>query len=650
MSIMNIGVRALMANQGALQVISNNIANVNTPGYSRQSAILQTVPGQYTGSGYFGKGVDILTVQRSYSSFLTKQAAVTQSIAASDAARYDKLGQLESVFTGGQDGLGASINNMLNAFSDVMNAPTDLTARSVVLARADETATRFRVASGQLDDLRQNVNEQLRNNASAVNTLADQIANMNVEISQAVGGGHTPNDLLDQRDQFINQLNKYIRTTNVPADNGGITVFVAGSQPLVMGGTASYLTVDPTAMTGGISDPAKTQLGITVGGVTHTLDPNMLGGGEMAGLLRFQNTDLVEAANMLGRMALAIGTRMNEQQALGLDPNGNLGLSLFQLGAMPAGIPSSSNAGAGTATVSIQTTPASGTTSFVASDYELQFTSGTTGTITRLSDGTAVPFDTAVTNPVPLDGLNFQISTGGVAGDRLLLKPFSQAASSISLAISSPVGLAVANPSAASAGSNNTGTLAIDSLVTRSTPLPPATPNAYDVTLAFTGPGTYTRSDTGPTVFYTYTPGQPIEYDLGAPPVTGWSLTLKGVPQAGDTYAVTSNNPYPTLDAGNAKAMLDLRDLKMFDNGPLIDGYASLMASVGIKVQGAESAATVSAEIAASVEKTRSSVAGVNLDEEAAKMLQYQSAYQAAGKMLQIAQNIFDTLIQSLGR
>ena len=648
MSIMNIGVRALMANQGALQVISNNIANVNTPGYSRQSAILQTVPGQYTGSGYFGKGVDILTVQRSYSSFLTKQAAVTQSIAASDAARYDKLSQLESVFTGGQDGLGASINSMLNAFSDVMNAPTDLTARSVVLARADETATRFRVASGQLDDLRQNVNEQLRNNVSAVNTLADQIANMNVEISRAVGSGHTPNDLLDQRDQLINQLNKYIRTTNVPADNGSITVFVAGSQPLVMGGTASYLTVDPKAMTSGINDPAKTQLGITVGGVTHTLDPNMLGGGEMAGLLRFQNTDLVEAANMLGRMAQAIGTRMNEQQALGLDPNGNLGLPLFQLSAMPAGIPSSSNTGTATVTTSIQTTPASGTTSFVASDYELQFTSGTTGTITRLSDGTAVPFDTAVANPLPLDGLNFQIGAGGVAGDRILLKPFSQAAASISLAISSPVGLAVANPSAASAGINNAGTLAIDSLVTRSPP-PPATPNAYDVTLTFTGPGTYTRSDTGATV-YTYTPGQPIEYDLGAPPVTGWSLTLKGVPQAGDTYAVTSNNPYPTLDAGNAKAMLNLRDLKMFDNGPLIDGYASLMASVGIKVQGAESAATVSAEIAASVEKNRSSVAGVNLDEEASKMLQYQSAYQAAGKMLQIAQNIFDTLIQSLGR
>lgn len=648
MSIMNIGVRALMANQGALQVVSHNIANVNTPGYSRQTAILQTTPGQFTGSGYFGKGVDIVTIQRSYSDFLTKQAAVTQSIAAADASRYDKLSQLEGAFPGGSDGLGASIGNMLNAFSDVMNAPTDLTARSVVLARADEAATRFRVASGQLDDLRQNVTEQLRNNVSTVNSLADQIASINTAISRALGGGQSPNDLLDQRDQLISQLNKYVRTTNIPADDGSMTVFVAGSQPLVLGGTASYLTTDPKTMATGLIDPAKTQLGITVGGTTYPLDPNMLGGGEMAGLLRFQNTDLVDATNMLGRMALAIGTRMNEQQALGLDPNGNLGLPLFQLSPIPAGIPATGNAGTATATISIQTAPTSGTTAFRASDYELQFTSGTTGTLTRLSDGATVAFDTAVANPVPIDGLNVQISAGGVAGDRILLKPFSQAASSISLAIASPVGLAVANPSAASAGVNNAGTLAIDSLQTRSTP-PPATPNAYDVTLTFTGPGTYTRSDTGATV-YTYTPGQPIEYDLGSPPVTGWSLTLKGVPQAGDTYNVTSNNPYPTLDAGNAKAMLDLRDLKMFDNGPLIDGYASLMSSVGIKVQGAKSASAVSTDIAASVEKNRSTVAGVNLDEEAAKMLQYQSAYQAAGKMLQIAQSIFDTLIQSLGR
>ena len=96
--------------------------------------------------------------------------------------------------------------------------------------------------------------------------------------------------------------------------------------------------------------------------------------------------------------------------------------------------------------------------------------------------------------------------------------------------------------------------------------------------------------------------------------------------------------------------MLNLRDLAMFDGGPLTDGYASLMAEIGTKVQSAKSVSTVSANIATNIEKDRTSVSGVNLDEEAAKMLQYQQAYQASGKMMQVAQTIFDTLMQSLGR
>jgi flagellar hook-associated protein 1 FlgK len=199
----------------------------------------------------------------------------------------------------------------------------------------------------------------------------------------------------------------------------------------------------------------------------------------------------------------------------------------------------------------------------------------------------------------------------------------------------------MASPAAANAGASNTGTLAVDSLSVRSVPVPAA------VTLTFTGAGTYTRSDTGATV-YTYTSGVPIEYSAAVPPVTGWSLTLKGVPQIGDTYTVAPN-AYPRLDAGNAKAMLNLRDLAMFDGGALTDGYASAMSTIGTKVQSAQSAATVSSSIATNVEKDRTGVSGVNLDEEAAKMLQYQQAYQAAGKMLQIVQTIFDTLFQQLG-
>lgn len=637
-SILNIGVLALQANQASLQTVSNNIANVNTPGYSRQSAVLQNIPGQFTGSGYFGKGVEVLTVTRTYSDFLTRQAAIAQSIESGDQTRLDKLTQLEDLFQTGTNGLGASVSDMLNAFSDIVSAPTDLTARSVVLTRADEVASRFRDLDSQINQLKIGTLEQLKTDATAINGLANQIAKANQEIARALGTGQSPNDLLDQRDQLIRELNKYIQTTNIQADDGTVGIFVASSQPLVLGTTVSPVSI----INDDFNNPSKAKLAITIAGATNALDESMLGGGEVSGLLRFQNTDLVEAGNLLGRMALAIGTKMNEQQTLGLDLNGNAGTALFNLAGLPGGFPATTNTGAATLSLGVQTNP-SGTTAFVASDYEVSFATATTGTITRLSDGVQTAFNFA-TNPVPLDGLNITLGGGAaVAGDRFVLKPFSAAANSITTAFSSPRGLAMASPAAASAGIANAGTLTVQDLAVRTVPTPAT------VTLTFTGAGTFTRSDTGATV-HTYVPGTPIEYTFPAvAPLTGWSLTLKGVPQAGDTFAV-GPNLYPQINAGNAEAMLNLRDLAMFDGGPLTDGYASAIALIGTRVQSAQSAARVSANIATNLEKDRTAVSGVNLDEEAARMIQYQQAYQAAGKMMQIAQNIFDTLIQNLGR
>ena len=200
----------------------------------------------------------------------------------------------------------------------------------------------------------------------------------------------------------------------------------------------------------------------------------------------------------------------------------------------------------------------------------------------------------------------------------------------------------MASPVAASAGINNTGDGAVVSLAARSNPAPAA------VTLTFTGPGTYTRSDTGATP-YTYTPGQAIEYDMVPPATTGWSLVVSGNPQTGDTFTVQAN-AYPTLNAGNAETILGLRDVAMFDGAVLTDGYSGVMAQVGVRVQSADFAANISKSIADNIEADRTAVSGVNLDEEAAKLLQFQQSYQAAAKMLQISQSIFDTLLQGMGR
>ena len=638
--LLNISASALTANQAALQTVGNNIANVNTPGYSRQSVVLQDIPGQFTGGGYYGKGVTLVAIQRSYSEFLTKQATAAQSVAAADKTRKDNLTTLESSFQGGANGLGASVGNLLNAFSDIANAPNDLTARSVVLTRADELAARFRATASQLNDLQVGTVSQLKADANVINQLAAQIAQSNDQITYALGSGQTPNDLLDRRDQMIRDLNGLVQTTNVPNSDGSVSVFLAGSQPLVLGGNAGTVAIqnDP------YNNPTISKLAVSFGGSPpQLLDEQVMGGGEASGLLRFQNQDLVDARNLLSRMSLAIGTKINDQQALGFDLNGQAGQPIFKMASMPPGLAATTNTGAAKMNVALQTQP-SGVADLVASDYQVLFTSPNDITITRVSDGKTAAFDLTHGNPVQLDGLSIGVDTSAGAaqvGDRFVLKPFDGVADSMFVGFSSPRGLAMSSPVGATAHANNQGTLAIDKVVTRSLPAPPA------VTLTFTSAGQYIRSDDNnlPPTFHNYAPGQAIDYSQ--PAGSGWTLTLQGSPMAGDVIEVRPNT---SSDGANAQNMLDLRDSVTFDGGPMIDGYASLIANIGTRVQSAQSAAAVSDNIAVNLEKDRSGVAGVNLDEEAAKMLQYQQAYQASGKMLQVAQNLFDTLIQSVAR
>ena len=153
MSLLNVGARALLTNQIALQTTGNNIANVSTPGYSRQSAHLVTVPGQYSPQGYIGKGVAVETILRNHSELLTRQAALAGSAQAGDKVRSERLNQMQEIYTGGKDGLGTAISDMLGSLSDVLNSPTDMTARTVTLTRMAETAGRFRTAAERLSDI-----------------------------------------------------------------------------------------------------------------------------------------------------------------------------------------------------------------------------------------------------------------------------------------------------------------------------------------------------------------------------------------------------------------------------------------------------------------------------------------------------------------
>lgn len=658
MSLLNVGARALMANQIALQTTGHNIANVNTAGYSRQSVAFQTSAGQNIGNGYIGNGADVASILRNFSELLNRQAAAASAVSAADAARSQSLNQMQEVFAGGSNGLGAAINDMMNAFADVSSSPTDLTSRNVVLTRMNELAARFRSASAQLDELDYSTKQQMSNNVNVVNSLAGQVAALNGQISRAVATGHTPNDLLDQRDQLVRDINKYVQTSQVDGDDGSITLFVGGSQPLVMGQSAAQLSAKESQQY-----PGSGQMSLYFqqgAGQAVELTAAMVGGGEMAGLLKFQNSDLAEGRNLLGRMSATLGAALNQQQQSGLTLDGKRGAALFTVPTTVAGHTTISGVTAEVSFVdqtstSIPQKPLD-FTAYQASDYKVLFKDNGALSLIRLSDNKVTEFNSVgdlATETV--DGLKFNISAAGAKGETVLFQPYANVAHDFKALVSSPRDLAAANPVTAGMSQDNKGNLQLSSLKVNSSDF--TLPSTSGVELSFQvdaqGNVTYTvAGSTNPASNVAgrpYVSGQPIAID-------GWSITLTGTPHEGDKLLVGNaldpqyGDAY-TRNAGNATAFMDLRDQTLFDGGTtLSDGYSSLIAQVGTRTQSASYAAKLSSTIASNLESDRASVSGVNLDEEAAKLLQFQQAYQASAKMLQVAQGIFDSVIQAVGR
>ena len=661
MSLMNVGVSALNANQQALTTVGHNIANVNTPGYSRQTVYTNALHGQNMGNGFIGKGVQVATVMRNYSALLNRQSNAANAIHAADTSRLQGLMQMQDVFKGGDGSLGAAVTNMMNAFVDVQAAPSDATGRNVVLTRMSELAARFHAASNMLEEQDYSTAQQLRNNALLVNDKASQVARLNNEISRALATGHQPNDLLDARDQVIREINQYVQTTQVAADDGSISLFVGGSQALVLGINSGQLSVEETKEYPGsqrmalyFSQPGGQQLELTAA---------MVGGGEIAGLLKFRNEDLAEGRNLLGRLAMTIGHELNLQNQRGLTLNGQQGGALFSLPSTSTGygnITGYSNIGPGAATTQVMDA-----SQLKPSEYRLIFEgSPVAPVLTRMSDGKV--FNGSSTPPLNMgnlatgfdaDGLRFIVPAAtlaaAVSGNSMLFKPFSTAASEIEALVHNPDELAAASALTANINKNNTGKLQLTQLGANDFTGIPAAQDPVRLTFDGAGQVTYQiydhlSSTWGlPSAPMDYTPGQPIT-------ISGWSITLTGTPAAGDTVDVANALDFGEafrLNAGNAGAFLDLRDKKVFDEGTtLSDGFSAAMAVVGTRTQSVQLAEKLSSTVAKNLEMDRTAVSGVNRDEEAARLLQYQQAYQASSKVIQIAQSLFDSVLNAVGR
>lgn len=657
--LLTLGARAMFANQAALQTVGQNIANANTAGYSRQSVVLKAASGQYTGAGFFGRGVDVQTVVRSHNEFLTKEAASAKSTATADALRAEQLTRLEKLFPTGTEGVGFAASQFLNAMMDVASRPSDPSARQVVLGRANELAQRFASAGQQLANLQAGIVSDLKASAGVVNQLAQQIANINDQIARTRGTTHTPNDLLDARDRMISQLGEHIAVTTLPADDGSVGVFIGGGQRLVLGNQVSSVQIS-----GDPYDSQRAVLSLVESGTSRQLDANVLTGGSMAALLSFQNGDLQDAKNQLGQLAAAIGMRVNEQNALGLDlshPPGQ-GARIFNVAA-PRTLPASTNQrnGDGSFVSGVQATIVNAG-QLQASAYKLSAAADGSYELTRLTDGVK----RTVNDGDTIDGFRISFAPAAPApGESFMIEPVGMAASEMRRVLDDPNGIAAASPLTASTSVDNTGTLSIDSVYAVNSGFNAA--NA-PMSLEFgeadpADPGklpyTLTLAD-GTSLSGVWSAGQPIGNQPAAGIDLGFELRTNGVPRSGDKITLAPTT-YTATNNGNGKAFLNIQTEAFVGRQVLPDGtltagmtisdtYAASMSDMGARVQSANYLSSVSTTVASDAEASRSGFAGVNLDEEAARLMQYQQSYQAAAKIMQTAQSMFDELMRIAAR
>ncbi|MGZ5846109.1 MAG: flagellar hook-associated protein FlgK [Ramlibacter sp.] len=629
-TLLSIGSRALVAAQGAINTVSHNITNANTPGYSRQEAQLVTAGGLYTGAGFFGSGVQLATVRRQYDQFLTTAVQSATATSAADSTRADGLKSRDAVFGDSELGLGASLDAFFAAAGDLANRPADLSARQVFLARAQQLAARVDSVGTQVQQLAQSADNKLSLDATQVNTQLTTIHKLNDQIARWQGTGQPPNDLLDQRDSALQQLNGLLGVTAVAQDDGSISLFTTSGAALLVG--SQQATLDAVA---DANDPSVHALRLTVGSTSQVLDATALGGGSLAGALHLRDGDYAAALNQVGRIATVVASAFNAQQALGVDAVGQPGTALFTLPA-PSTRPTSGNSNGATLATAVSNPAA-----LQGSDYQVSW-NGSQYTVQRLSDGTST---TSATLPATVDGLTFSASGTPAAGDSWRVQPLRAAATGLAARPLTPRDVATAFAATIAPAAANQGSVVASGFgMVRAAP-----ENATPVTITFNTPPTtfnVTGLASGNLTNVAYTPGQPVP--ASPADYNGWRVTLDGVPAAGDSFQVRPTTA-PASDNRNALALGQLANQGLVGGSTLNEAYASLLGDVGNRVQSAQAAADVSTQLQNEAVTRQQNVAGVNLDEEAANLLRYQQAYQACAKIIQASQTLFQSLLSATG-
>ncbi|AGI23637.1 flagellar hook-associated protein FlgK [Pseudomonas sp. ATCC 13867] len=667
--LLSIGLSGIRSNQTSLGVTGHNIANVNTPGYSRQQSVQQTGIPQFNGAGYIGSGSQVVDVRRLASDFLFSQVRTATSQANELNAFQGQIEQLDALLSDTTTGISPALQKFFAALQTAAANPSATEGREALLAEAQGLSKSFNTLYDQLDKQNSLINQQLDSLANQVNSLASSVASYNDAIAKAKAAGGQPNDLIDAREETIRKLSELIGVQAVPQDDNTINLFIGTGQPLVVGTTTSTLQVVP-----GIDDPTRFQVQLASGSAVQTIT-TQISGGQMGGLLAYRDTALDASYNKLGQIALTFADAVNKQLGQGLDLSGNAGSKLFgDINASDIArlrvLAQSSNTGTVDAQLQITDTSKLG-----ASDYRLEY-DGAKFTARRLSDNAPIEVKVSGTGPYTLSfadqagvGQGFEVTLNALppAGDGFTLQPTRRGAADIETVLTKGDQLAFAGTARSEATTNNRGTGTIGQPTLTGGP----SPVVVDDLQRLFGGGLSLQLDAGGTQLNgTLPPGASLSYvspdSAGltsgqtntlrldyTDPNTGnqysYEFTLSGAPQAGDTFTLGMNSK-GISDNSNALALSGLQSKASVGGtgstgASFNDAYGGLVERIGTLTAQVRNNADASITVLKQAQDNRDSLSGVNLDEEAANLIQFQQYYSASAQVIQVARSLFDTLI-----
>ncbi|MEW5744040.1 MAG: flagellar hook-associated protein FlgK [Nitrospirota bacterium] len=688
LGVFDIGKTAMYVTRKSLDTTAHNVANINTPGYTRQELLLENVPsGAFSSTGLSGRGVKTTGVTRLYDSFVSLQIKTEKSNLAYWEAYEQGILKIENVFNeASESGLSTAMTDFFNAWQELANNPEGYAERSLLIKKAEYLASRVNRAAATLDEERNELVKSSEFLVDEVNTITAKIADLNEKISASPGAL----DLMDQRDSLVERLNEIVKVTTFEDNVGRYSVMISGV-PLVDGARVFQMDtsidlnndlhfyVNFTSPTGALVESREISQYIT--------------GGELKANYYLRDTQIPEYINKMNVLALNLSDAVNYYHRQGYGADGSTGNNFFNqlytATETDAGAPNSA---------SVTSMKVTNDTVFNYHQYRITYDNtllpAPPFVVQDITDGTTLAAYNAVTNPygvqvstttagsttytdISFNGMTVRISDQGSTlsnGDSFDVQLNANAALEIGVTLVEPQKIAAAQGEVVTVDdtnnsirfSENGGTSFVTATIpsgnyTRSqlaAVLQQALQGAdsgtnflYDVTYnAATRKYTVTNADTlgandNPNAIV-------LDWTNTASTARGlFGFTSNSTISAAGSD-ISDNAVYPVLpgDNRNAKAIAGLANQAVVAGRKPIDFYREIVSDVGVESLSAKDSQKFQRALVDELEGRRQQISGISLDEEAANLIKYQKSFEAAAKMIGIADELLEVLLGMTGR